>query len=71
MFAWSPERSLSSNEVDRIAALENHWKRMRNVEIVNRLRFEAHRIPIQDFMESRFYRIQAEIRLENARSQSK
>jgi hypothetical protein len=65
------ERSLSSKEADRIAALENHWKRMRNVETVNRERFELQRIPVQDFMESRFYRVQAEIRLENAKSQSK
>ena len=62
------ERALSDKKAHQVVAIENHWKRMRQIEKANEERFDAGRIPIQDVLESRFYRLQAEIRLERARS---
>ena len=62
------ERALSDKKADQVVAIESHWKRMRQIEKVNEERFDAGRIPIQDVLQSRFYRLQAEIRLERARS---
>jgi hypothetical protein len=61
------ERELDARRDNQATALENHWKRMRQVEEVNKERFQAGRIPIQDLSESTFYRLQAEIWLERAR----
>jgi hypothetical protein len=65
------ESDLSDQQTDHVAALEHHWRRMREVEKVNNERFNDGRIAIQDVLESRFYRLQAEIRLERARSELK
>jgi outer membrane protein TolC len=62
------ERALSDERAEQVKAIESHWKRLREIEKVNEERFDAGRIPIQDVLESRFYRLQAEIRLERARS---
>jgi RNA polymerase sigma factor (sigma-70 family) len=63
------ERALSDKKADQVVAIENHWKRMRQIEKENDERFHAGRIPIQDALASRFYRVQAEIHLERARSE--
>jgi hypothetical protein len=65
------ESDLSDRPADHVAAVEHHWKRMREIEKVNEERFNDGRIAIQDVLESRFYRLQAEIRLERARSELK
>jgi hypothetical protein len=62
------ELALCESEADRIAAMEDHWLRMKLVEQVNKARFDAGRIPIQDFMQSRYFRLDAEIALHRARS---
>ena len=48
-------------------ALERHWQRIRQVEVVNKTRYEAGRIPIQDYAESQYYRLEAELWLVEAR----
>jgi RNA polymerase sigma factor (sigma-70 family) len=62
------ERELSDRKEDQVAALENHFKRMRVVEQVNEARFQAGRIAVQDLAQSTFYRVQAEIWLERAKA---
>jgi RNA polymerase sigma factor (sigma-70 family) len=65
------ESELSDQQADHVAAVEHHWKRMREVEKMNEQWFNDGRIAIQDVLVSRFYRLQAEIRLERARSDLK
>ena len=58
-------------QADHVAAVEHHLKRMCEVEKMNEQWFNDGRIAIQDVLVSRFYRLQAEIRLERARSDLK
>jgi RNA polymerase sigma factor (sigma-70 family) len=62
------ERALSDKKADQVPALEAHWRRMKMLEEVNQARFDAGRVPIGDLSQSKFYRIQAEIWLEKAKS---
>jgi RNA polymerase sigma factor (sigma-70 family) len=62
------ERALSDQKADHVTALENQWKRMREVEKVNDERFRYGRISVSEALDSRFYRLQAEIRLERAKA---
>src|SRR5262249_25367116 len=61
------ERESSPKRADQIAACEAHLNRMKEIENVNRQRFNAGRIGIQDLAESTYYRIEAEIWLERAK----
>ncbi|HLN27246.1 MAG TPA: hypothetical protein VK395_05840 [Gemmataceae bacterium] len=61
------EFDLSTKRSDRIAALEAHWQRLREVETINQSRYDAGRIPIQDLAQSRSGRCRAEILLERAK----
>jgi hypothetical protein len=63
------ERELSAKKEDQIAALQNHLKRVTEFDKVNRERYDAGRIPIQDLSQTTFYRVQAEIWLERAREE--
>jgi outer membrane protein TolC len=62
------ERDLSDKKADQVAALENHWRRMKVLVEVNQERFDAGRVPIADLSQTKFYRIQAEIALERAKA---
>ena len=66
--ALEAERELSKKTDRQLAALDHHLRRMRNVERINKDRFEAGRIPLHDFAQARFYRAQAELWLEQAQS---
>ncbi len=55
------ERALATSDAEQIAALERHWQRIRLMDRINQYRYEAGRIPIQDYSESRYYRLQAEM----------
>jgi hypothetical protein len=57
------ELALDGPPADRIAALERYWEFAKRDEEINRERFEHGRIPIQDFVDSSYQRIVAEIRL--------
>jgi hypothetical protein len=61
------ELAQSSKPADRLAALERHWELAREVEDVNRARFDAYRIPVQDYLESRYARLDAELQWFRAR----
>lgn len=61
------ERELSDKKADQVTALENHWRRMREMEKVDQAQFQAGRLAEADWAQSRFYRIQAELWLEKAR----
>jgi len=62
------EFDLSTKRMDRIAALEAHWQRLREVETINQTRYDAGRIAIQDLAQVRFGRCRAEILLERAKA---
>jgi hypothetical protein len=57
------ESDLGGRAADRLEALRAHWERMRILERVERWRYEAGRLPVQDLCETRYARLEAEIRL--------
>lgn len=66
-----PELALARNPTDRLAAFERHWQFASEDEMINRARYEAGRIPITDYAESQYIRLEAEIWLAQARAQVK
>jgi hypothetical protein len=62
------ERLLSQEKSNQLAALEHHLGCMRESENVSQARFDAARIAIMDLAQPQFYRIQAELWLEQAKS---
>src|SRR5262249_24106235 len=63
------ERQLSKDRADQLAALEHHLERVRAIEKINQERYDAGRISISDLAQSRYFRIQAELWLEQAKAQ--
>jgi hypothetical protein len=68
LYEWSgglleAELALLDQPTDRKAAREKHWTRLREIEEVNKIRFEAARIPIQEYLGSQYQRQNAEIEL--------
>jgi RNA polymerase sigma factor (sigma-70 family) len=61
------ERELTEKKADQDAALQAHFERMKNVEEINKDRFEAGRIAIQDYAVSQYWRLEAEIGLERTK----
>ncbi len=57
------ELAVAGTEADRRAALERYWVRTKRVEEVNKPRYEAGRISIEAYLQSRYYRLDAEIQL--------
>jgi hypothetical protein len=66
---FQAERDLSSTTPGQVAAWERHWQRMREVYLITLARYEAGRISVQDFAQSHFCRLEADIGLERARTQ--
>jgi hypothetical protein len=64
------ERAATSKEADLEAAFERHWIFTKQAEEMNKLRYDAGRIPIQDYLESKYFRLQAEIWLVEARDKN-
>jgi hypothetical protein len=62
------ERELSGKKADLIAALENHLRRVRELEKINQLKIEAGSVALQDLYQAKFFRAQAEIWLERAKA---
>jgi RNA polymerase sigma factor (sigma-70 family) len=58
------ERLLSKEKSHQVGALERYLRRMRELEKINQARYDAGRIAIQDLAEPRYYRLQAELWLE-------
>src|SRR5262249_50187192 len=57
------ELDLSSSKADHVAAWDTHRQRMQAVYEINRERYNAGRLPLQDLEESHYYCIDAEIGL--------
>jgi hypothetical protein len=55
------ERALSDKQADQIVAYERHWLLTKVIESVNNFRYENGRVPIQDCMQSKYFRLQAEM----------
>ena len=63
------ELEMSPKQADQVEALEGHWKRMKMIEEIINVRTNRGLIIIQDYDESRYHRLNAEIALELARTQ--
>jgi len=61
------ELEMSPKRADQIAALDAQWKRMQKVEAINKDRYDSGRIAIQEYEQSRYHRLNAEIQLERAK----
>jgi hypothetical protein len=62
------ELAIIDRPEDRQAALERHWALTWQVDMIDRARFEAGRVGIQDVMQSHYDRLEAELRLSQARA---
>jgi hypothetical protein len=58
---WPEENSEDAQESERRAAYEKHWTRLWLFDREDEARYAAGRISVQDFLESREHRLQAEI----------
>jgi RNA polymerase sigma factor (sigma-70 family) len=65
----SAELEICRRKPDRILAMERHFQLLRGIEQVNKARYDAGRIPVQDWKESEYFRIDAEIALERAKTE--
>ena len=61
------ERALATVPAERTRCLERYWRDVVGIEEVNKARYAARQIDIKDLMESTYYRIDAEIRLAEAK----
>jgi hypothetical protein len=64
------ELALAHDRSERLAALERHWERAIRTELANKDRFDRGRIAIQDYLETKFARLDAEIQLAHARAET-
>jgi outer membrane protein TolC len=65
------ERAVTTKEADLVAAFERHWIVTKQIEEVNKSRYDAGRISIEDLLQSTYFRLQAEIWLVEAREKNK
>lgn len=59
--------TLASTKAEAVAALEGHWRQMREAEDLAKLKLDNGRIAIQDFDQVKFDRLQAELWLESVK----
>lgn len=60
--------ALATTAGERFAALEKYWARMIEYEELNRSRYEAGRVDAKDYWGIRYYRLDAEVQLAEARA---
>jgi RNA polymerase sigma factor (sigma-70 family) len=65
---FDAERELSAKKADQIAAAEKRLRLLKAVEEVNKGRYDDGRISIQDYAQSKYNRLEAEIWLERAKA---
>ena len=65
------ERALATKETDLEPAFERHWELMKQIEDVNKARYEAGRIAVHEYLETKYYRLEAEIWLLEARQKKR
>jgi hypothetical protein len=66
--ALQAELELAETPAAIVAARERHWIYTKEIEEIDRARFEAGRIPIQDHAEGKYYRLDAELRWVQAKA---
>jgi hypothetical protein len=64
------ELALAHDRSERLAAFERHWERAIRTELANKDLFDRGRIAIQDYLESKYARLDAEIQLAHARTET-
>jgi hypothetical protein len=64
------ELAVLDRPAEQAAACERHWTRSKRAEMVNDARFQSGRVPIADLMETRYARLDAEIRWAEARERA-
>lgn len=62
------ELEASKTKAERVAALEHHLTRMKDIEQTNKDRLDQGRISRQDFLETKFYRLGAERALDREKA---
>lgn len=62
---------MSARKEARIAVLETHRERIKEVHYVQQVRFDAGRISIQDLNQSKYYLLEAEMMLARAKNADK
>jgi hypothetical protein len=62
------ELARHDRQADHVVAFETNWVFMREAEEINRARTEAGRIPTKEYFETRYYRLEAEQWLAEARA---
>jgi hypothetical protein len=64
------EADLADNPEGRAAALETHWAQAWQIEVIDTARLAAGRVPLADYLESRYVRLGAEARWLRARARA-
>jgi hypothetical protein len=64
------ELATASNDAERSAALEKFWANAWAFEQVNEARYKHRRVPKEDFLNARLYRLEAELRWAEARAKA-
>src|SRR5262249_25608475 len=62
------ERAVFDQPAEQVAALERYWERSKQIEDIYKGRFEAGRVSIQEYMDTRYARLEAELWLIEARA---
>jgi hypothetical protein len=65
------ELDLANTPTAVAAAYDRHWATMKEIEDINKARYDAGRIPVQDYLESKYYRLDAEFHLLEAQAKLK
>jgi hypothetical protein len=64
------ELAASDAQADQVAALQRHWELAKKIEDISKGHYEAGRMPIQEYSQTRYFRLDAEIRLARARAKT-
>jgi hypothetical protein len=72
-YRWScrwlqAQREVSDQKADQVAAFQAHWERMREIERIERELRRSRVNPVNEVTAAEYYRIEAEIWLEQAKS---
>jgi hypothetical protein len=65
------ELALAPDRPERLAALERRWERAIRTEVASKDRFDRGRFAIQDYLDTMYARLDAEIQLAHARAETK
>src|SRR5262249_14261000 len=60
--------ALSETKAERAGAYEAHWRRLKRIEAVNLARYRAGRIPVQDYANTKYHRLEPEVLFSKAKN---